>query len=56
MRERATLIFPYVVAAILPLVGLIFAVVRLAEHRTYDAGVLLACSLLGGLVYAVVLA
>ncbi|WP_372789758.1 hypothetical protein [Paraconexibacter sp.] len=55
MSERAALVFPYAVAAILPLVGLIFAIVRLTEKRTYDAGLLLACSVLGSVIYAVLL-
>jgi len=55
VRERAALIFPYAVAAVLPLAGLMLVLVRLTEKRMYDAAVLLACTVLGGLIYLILL-
>lgn len=55
MKERATLIFPYAIAAVLPLAGLVLALVRLTERRAYDAGLLLAAALLGTLIYLLIL-
>ena len=55
MKERATLIFPYAIAAALPLAGIILAGARYAEKRTYDANLLLAASLLGALIWALAL-
>ncbi len=37
MKERATTIFPYAVAAALPLAGLVLAAAWALDKRTYDA-------------------
>lgn len=55
MKERATTVFPYAVAAVLPLAGLVLAGLRVAEKRTYDAALLVAASVLGALIYLIVL-
>ncbi len=55
MKERATTIFPYAIAAALPLAGLVLAGAWAVERRTYDAALVLAASLLGALVWFIVL-
>lgn len=55
MRERATTIFPYALAAVLPLAGLILAAAWAVEKRTYDAAVIAGAALLGALVWFIVL-
>ncbi len=55
MKERAALILPYAIAAVLPLAGLILAVLRFAEGRRYDAGLLVAAAALGTLIYLIIL-
>lgn len=56
MTERAARAFPFVLAALLPLVGLILALVRFAEKRPGDGVLLVAASVLGAAVYALVVA
>ena len=55
MPARIASVFPFVLAAVLPLVGLILAAVWVADGRRQEAGMLLAASLLGAVVYAIVL-
>lgn len=55
MRERATTIFPYVIAAALPLAGLVIALAWAVERRTYDAALAAAAALLGGVIWLIVL-
>ncbi len=55
MPARLAAAFPFVLAAILPLVGLILAVVWFTQERRQEAGLLLAASVLGAAVYALVL-
>ncbi len=55
MRERATTIFPYAIAAALPLAGLVLAAAWAVERRTYDAALVAAASLLGALIWFLVL-
>jgi hypothetical protein len=55
MPARLAAAFPFVLAAVLPLVGLILAVLRFTEDRRHEAGMLLAASLLGAFVYALIL-
>jgi len=55
MKERAATIFPFVIAAALPLAGLVLAGAWAVERRTYDAALVLAASLLGALVWLLVL-
>lgn len=47
--------FAYIVAALLPLAGLVLAVVRLAQGERYEALMLLAATLLGVCLYALLL-
>jgi hypothetical protein len=47
--------FAYIVAALLPLAGLVLAVVRLAQGERYEALMLLAAALLGVCLYALAL-
>lgn len=47
-------IFPYAVAILLPLAGLILAAARYAEHSRDEAGALVAASALGFALYALV--
>lgn len=55
MKERATTIFPYAIAAALPLAGLVLAAAWAVERRTHDAALVLAAALLGALIWALVL-
>lgn len=55
MKERATVIFPYAIAAALPLAGLVLALARAVEGKTHDAAVLLGAALLGTLIWFLVL-
>ena len=55
MKERATTIFPYAIAAALPLAGLVLAAAWVVERRTYDAALVAAASLLGALIWFIVL-
>ena len=55
MKERATTIFPYAIAAALPLAGLVLAAAWAVERRTQDAALVLAAALLGALIWALVL-
>ena len=55
MKERATTIFPYAIAAALPLAGLVLAAAWAVERRTHDAVLVLAAALLGALIWALVL-
>lgn len=55
MKERASLILPYAVAAVLPLAGIILAGARYAEKRTYDGNLLVVASLLGALIWTIAL-
>jgi hypothetical protein len=49
-------IFPYAIAAFFPLAGLIFAVVKLTEGDRIEAARLLAATVLGICVYALLFA
>jgi len=55
MKERATTIFPYAIAAALPLAGLVLAAAWAVERRTYDAALVAAASLLGTLIWFIAL-
>lgn len=55
MRERATTIFPYVIAAALPLAGLVLAAAWAVEKRMYDAALVAAASVLGALIWTLAL-
>ena len=55
MRERATTIFPFAIAAVLPLAGLVLAAAWAVEKRTYDAALVAAAALLGALVWFLIL-
>lgn len=55
MKERAAIIFPYAIAAALPLAGLVLAAAWVVEKRTYDAALVLAVSLVGALIWIIVL-
>ena len=55
MKERATTIFPYVIAAALPLAGLVLAAAWAVEKRTYDAALVLGAAVLGAVLWLVVL-
>lgn len=56
MKDRAVAIFPYVLAAVLPLAGLLLAIGRAVEKRTTEAAWLLLAAALGTVIYAVLLA
>lgn len=49
-------IFPYAIAAFFPLAGLIFVVVRLVEGDRLEAARLLAATVLGVCLYALLFA
>lgn len=55
MKVRAATIFPYVVAAALPLAGLVLAAAWALEKRFSDAGLVAASSLLGALAWSILL-
>ncbi|WP_158276950.1 hypothetical protein [Paraconexibacter algicola] len=55
MRERIAIAFPFILAAALPLVGLILALFRATERRYHDAVLLTLCALLGALIFAILL-
>ncbi len=55
MRQRITVGFPYLLAAALPLVGVILAIFRVTERKYYDAALLTMCALLGALIFFIVL-
>lgn len=55
MKERATTIFPFAIAAVLPLAGLVLAGAWAIEKRTYDAALVLAAALLGALIWFLIL-
>lgn len=55
MKERIALAFPFILAAALPLPGLIMAVLRAVEQKYYDAGLLVASAVLGAVIWALVL-
>lgn len=55
MKERATTVFPYAIAAALPLAGLVLAAAWAVERRTYDAALVAAASLLGTLIWFIAL-
>ncbi len=55
MRARLELVFPLVLAAVLPLAGLLLALVRYADKRNAEGSYVLAAALLGAVVWGVVL-
>jgi hypothetical protein len=55
MRDRAATIFPFVIAAALPLAGLVLAAAWAFEKRTYDAALVLGAALLGAIIWVIVL-
>ena len=55
MKERATTIFPYAIAAALPLAGLVLAAAWAVDRRPYDAALVAAASLLGTLIWFIAL-
>jgi hypothetical protein len=55
MKERASTIFPFVVAAALPLAGLVLAAAWALDKRPYDAALAAASSVLGALLYLILL-
>ncbi len=55
MKERLATTFPYALAALLPLAGVLLAVAWAMDKRTYDAAILLAAALLGTVVWVLVL-
>lgn len=55
MKERLALVFPYAMAAALPLVGLVLALTKLTEERADQAAYIGLATVLGCVVYALVL-
>lgn len=55
MRERVPLIFALVLAVILPLAGLLLAGARLADHRKAEAGQVLAATVVGAVIWSLLL-
>ena len=55
MTDRARTIFPFAIAAALPLAGLVLAAAWAVEKRTYDAALVLAAAVLGALIWLIVL-
>jgi hypothetical protein len=55
MKERLALSFPLILSAVLPMAGLVLALVRLGEGRRTDAGMMAAAAVLGACVWALVL-
>ncbi len=55
MKERAALLFPYALAIVLPLVGLVLALTKLTEERLDEAAAIGLATLVGCLAYALIL-
>ena len=55
MGERAKQIFPFAIAAVVPLAGLLLAVAAFAEKRMHDASVLAGAAVLGTLIWTLAL-
>lgn len=55
MRERLTYAFPLIVAAALPVAGLVLAGARLTEGARSEASRLLLAALLGTVIWVIVL-
>jgi hypothetical protein len=55
MKERLALVFPYVLAVVLPLAGFLLAAARMAAHEREEAGYVFAASCVGVVLYLVVL-
>lgn len=55
MLDRLRAVFPYAVAVALPLAGLVLAALRLFEGDRNDGARLLAATLLGAALYALLL-
>lgn len=55
MKDRATTVFPYAVAAVLPMAGLVLAAAWALEQRTHEAGLVAASAVLGALVWFILL-
>src|SRR6476659_2594634 len=55
VRERLSLAFPFLLAAIVPLAGLALAGIRVSEKRYHDAWVLAAAAVLGALIWVLAL-
>lgn len=55
MLDAARGVFIYVLAALLPLAGLILAAVRFAEGDRHEGAMVLAAALLGAFAYLLVL-
>lgn len=53
MKERIALAFPYILAAALPLAGILMAIFRATEKKYYDASLLTLSSLLGALIFLI---
>ena len=56
MKERLIQSFPYVLAAALPLAGIILALLRFAEKRPQEGFQVAAAAVFGAFVYALLLA
>ncbi|MBA2348000.1 MAG: hypothetical protein H0V81_06880 [Solirubrobacterales bacterium] len=55
MKERAALIFPYALAIALPLVGLVLALTKITEERLDEAAAIALATVLGCVLYALLL-
>ena len=55
MRERAALALPLFLAALVPLAGILLALLRLSEQRRREAGLIGAAAVLGALIWTIVL-
>lgn len=54
MKERVASIFPFVLAAALPLVGLVLVLTRIAEEERKEAAYVGLATVLGCVVYALI--
>jgi len=55
LRERLVSAFPYAVAAVLPLAGLVLGLLRLGEGRGREGALYLGAAVLGTLIWLSVL-
>ena len=55
MQEWAKQVFPYAIAAIVPLAGLLLALAAFTERRTQHGLVLLGAAALGALIWTLAL-
>ncbi len=55
LRERMALVFPFLLAAVVPLAGLMLAVLRATERRYAEAGSLAVAAVLGTVIWVLLL-